>query len=149
MNYKINDSHTDPFYIGFFSVVDFPVSQQFQFDPCSIRKRKPVVIDGFYRIRFDLFHGFFHRINGDGNVVISVLCLCVDVGNFAELDTFPEPAFALRFLPNFPPHMHVKNILKKFLCIFIGRSTDRCMIDLCHKNCASFIYDVYAIFYLL
>lgn len=47
MNYKINDSHTDPFYIGFFSVVDFPVSQQFQFDPCSIRKRKPVVIDGF------------------------------------------------------------------------------------------------------
>ena len=72
MNYKINDSHTDPFYIGFFSVVDFPVSQQFQFDPCSIRKRKPVVIDGFYRIKFDLFHGFFHRINGDGNVVISI-----------------------------------------------------------------------------
>ena len=61
MNYKINDSHTDPFYIGFFSVVDFPVSQQFQFDPCSIRKRKPVVIDGFYRIRFDLFHGFRSR----------------------------------------------------------------------------------------
>ena len=55
MNYKINDSHTDPFYIGFFSVVDFPVSQQFQFDPCSIRKRKPVVIDGFYRIKFDLW----------------------------------------------------------------------------------------------
>ena len=100
MNYKINDSHTDPFYIGFFSVVDFPVSQQFQFDPCSIRKRKPVVIDGFYRIKFDLFHGFFHRINGDGNVVISVLCLCVDVGNFAGY--LPGTSICAPVFPQFP-----------------------------------------------